>query len=129
VRGPRHDKVTDGGLDFGAAMSEEESLAELFRVYREACPDPEPSADFMPGLWAKVEARRRSARSLWRWTEAFVASAMALLLAMAVYSLRQADAGLHGFSYVEAAENDESFEAFAYEEIAHLEPPPNQERQ
>ncbi len=89
-------------------MSEEDRLAELFRIYREACPDPEPGPDFMPGLWAKVEARRRSARTLWRWTEAFVATAMALTLALAVYSFRQVDPGLHPFSYVEGAENDET---------------------
>jgi hypothetical protein len=108
-------------------MSEEERLAELFRMYREACPDPEPGADFMPGLWARIEGRRRSALTLRRWTGAFLAAAMALSLVMTVHSLRQADPGLHPFSYVEVLGADEPFETFAYEDIAHLEIPPNPE--
>jgi hypothetical protein len=33
-------------------------LDALFAEYREAFPDPEASADFMPELWQKIEARR-----------------------------------------------------------------------
>lgn len=106
-------------------MSEEERLAELFRSYREACPDPEPGADFMPGLWAKIEGRRRSLLTLRRWTGAFVAAAMALSLVMAIQTLRQADPGLHPFSYVETLGTDEPFETFAYGDVAYLEAPEN----
>lgn len=35
-----------------------EKLDRLFASYRDACPDPEPGADFMPGLWRRIEARR-----------------------------------------------------------------------
>lgn len=35
-------------------------LDVLWARYREACPEPEPSAGFMPGLWQKIEARRTS---------------------------------------------------------------------
>ena len=30
-------------------------LDQLFAQYRAACPDPEPTADFMPRLWARIE--------------------------------------------------------------------------
>ena len=30
----------------------------LLRDYREACPEVEPGANFMPGLWQKIEARQ-----------------------------------------------------------------------
>lgn len=33
-------------------------LEKLLRAYREACPEPEASQNFTPGLWAKIEARR-----------------------------------------------------------------------
>jgi len=39
-------------------MSGEDSgLDDLFQSYRASCPDVEPSANFMPVLWQKIEAR------------------------------------------------------------------------
>lgn len=35
-------------------------LNGLWAEYRKACPDPEASAGFMPGLWKRIEARRGS---------------------------------------------------------------------
>ena len=32
-------------------------LSAAFKRYRDACPDVEPSAKFMPELWQKIEAR------------------------------------------------------------------------
>lgn len=37
--------------------SEESRLDELLAAYRAACPDVEPSTNFMPSLWQKIEAR------------------------------------------------------------------------
>ncbi|SRR5579883_830240 len=37
-----------------------EKLDRLFAEYRQAIPDPEAGAGFMPGLWQKIEARRSS---------------------------------------------------------------------
>ena len=37
--------------------SEEERLDALFRAFRE-CPAPEPSANFMPNLWARIDSRQ-----------------------------------------------------------------------
>jgi hypothetical protein len=46
-------------------------LEELFRRYRAACPEIEPSPNFMPGIWDRIERNRsfslvfdRLARSL-----------------------------------------------------------------
>ena len=49
----------------------ERKLASLWAKYREACPDPDPSPEFMPELWQKIEARRQAAVSLLlrRWAE------------------------------------------------------------
>ena len=38
----------------------DDKLDRLFAAYRDACPDPEPGAGFMPALWQKIEARRAS---------------------------------------------------------------------
>ncbi len=39
-------------------MREVERLERLWEAYRMATPAPEPSANFMPELWAKIEASR-----------------------------------------------------------------------
>jgi hypothetical protein len=60
-------------------------LDAMFRGYREACPDPEPSANFMPELWRRIEDRQRSIFFMGRWARAFVTAAAVLSLAMAAY--------------------------------------------
>lgn len=40
------------------ADDRERRLNELFASYRSACPDPEPSANFGPAMWQRIEARR-----------------------------------------------------------------------
>lgn len=54
----------------------------LLREYREACPEVEPSADFMPGLWQKIEARQSVPFAMRRFTRVFVSAAAALSLLM-----------------------------------------------
>ena len=34
---------------------EHRDLDSLFAAYREACPDPEPSAGFMPRIWERIQ--------------------------------------------------------------------------
>ena len=38
-------------------MDEDSELSSLFARYRIACPEVEPGANFMPAIWAKIEAR------------------------------------------------------------------------
>jgi hypothetical protein len=64
---------------------EEANLDALLQAYREACPDPEPSANFMPAIWQRIEERQRSLFFLGRWTRAFVTAAAVLSLGMAAY--------------------------------------------
>jgi len=45
----------------------EERLDALFRTYREAFPDPDPSRNFMPNLWQRIEARQTFTFSLAGW--------------------------------------------------------------
>ena len=64
----------------GNNQAMESRLDALLASYREACPDPEVAPDFMPRLWQKIEARRSSALSLRKWTQAFVTAAAAICL-------------------------------------------------
>jgi hypothetical protein len=41
-------------------------LDALWAEYRDACPDPEPSAGFTPGLWKRIEVRRASSVTIFR---------------------------------------------------------------
>lgn len=64
----------------------ERKLASLWVKYREACPDPEPSSEFMPQLWERIEARRQATVSMLfrRWAEVCVMAALALSLLVSV---------------------------------------------
>jgi len=83
--------------------NEEEKLDALFRAYREACPDPEASANFMPTLWAKIDSRQTFLFSFRRMANAFVTAAVALSIALGVYmSIPRSAAGNFTGTYVEA---------------------------
>lgn len=86
----------------------DEELSRLFRAYRDACPDPLPGADFMPGVWRRIEQRRRFSSSLRRWTGAFVTASAALCVALAVYtsSLASAEIPVLTTAFVESLETD-----------------------
>ena len=62
-----------------------ERLDALFRAYGEACIAPEPSANFMPQLWQKIEARQTFSFFFGRVARGFVTAAVAATLGMAVY--------------------------------------------
>lgn len=84
-----------GGLD--------RDLDELFQAYREACPDPEPGANFMPQLWQRIEARQTFSYFLGRMASGFVTAAVALTLMMAAYLyMPQSSGPFYSQTYVEA---------------------------
>jgi len=65
----------------------EDRLNALFAEYREACPDPEPSVQFMPQLWQRIEANRNATVSLWlrRWAEVWLVTAVTLAIVMGAF--------------------------------------------
>jgi hypothetical protein len=63
----------------------EERLDALFQAYQEACPDRDPSPNFMPNLWQRIEARQTFTFSLRRMAGGFVTAALALSVALGVY--------------------------------------------
>jgi hypothetical protein len=79
-------------------------LDALFAEYRIACPDPEPSADFMPSMWKRIEARRVATVSVFRhWAQVCVMATLALtvLIGGVLIPKFQADSAANS-SYVEA---------------------------
>lgn len=56
----------------------------LWKEYREACPDPEPTAQFMPNLWRRIEERRSATTSVFRrLVEVYVIATLAVVLVLA----------------------------------------------
>jgi hypothetical protein len=58
----------------------DQELNSLFAAYRDATPDPEASANFMPRLWGKIEAKRSFVHRLRRMSHLAVATALAACL-------------------------------------------------
>ncbi|HEY1339581.1 MAG TPA: hypothetical protein VGF59_18835 [Bryobacteraceae bacterium] len=83
--------------------NDDSRLDALFRAYRDACPTPEASANFMPNLWAQIESRQRYTFSFRRMASAMVTAAVALSIALGVYlSMPHANTSYYSQSYVEA---------------------------
>jgi hypothetical protein len=82
-------------MEQSSASEKERRLDELFRAYREACPEMDAGVNFMPGLWAKIEARQVSTNWFGRVAKALVMAGLAasVILGMLVSSMSQRAAG------------------------------------
>lgn len=65
-------------------MNSDQQLDELFQAYRQACPEVDASANFMPNLWARIDARRKADLWMWRWANAFTSMAAVVVLLLGV---------------------------------------------
>jgi len=83
--------------------SQDDQFDALLRAYRVACPTPEPSVNFMPQLWARIESRQRNSFSFRRMANALVTAALAATVLLGVYTAtphrKTAD---YSITYVEA---------------------------
>lgn len=99
-------------------------LETLFRAYREACPDPEPGVNFMPEMWAKIDARQLSTNLFSRMARALVTVALAatVILGIMVSSVSQSNSTYNG-TYLEAltADQTSSMEPLNLERISEME--------
>jgi hypothetical protein len=98
-------------------LSEESRLDALLAAYRAACPDVEASANFMPSLWQKIEARH----GFWFIFQHLAGKVMTgcaalclLLLALNLFSVQQAHFATP--SYADALMADHSAEETDYTE-------------
>lgn len=81
-------------------------LSNLFKDYAAALPDPEPSADFTPGVWHRIELQRSFGTRIRRWFQVFTTTAVATAAVLLVVLVFERPAGLAG-TYLEALDNDE----------------------
>jgi hypothetical protein len=96
-------------------MASEQELDQLFAQYRAGCPDVELSANFMPELWGRIEARK----GFWPVFEHLARAAVSLCaLACLVVALLNFAAVPRTTapeqSYAEALASDQSAEAIFY---------------
>lgn len=97
-------------------------LENVFRAYREALPDPEPSASFTPGIWKRIEARRSPIPMIRRMTEALVAiSALTALVLGMVLIPRMQSTDVYNASYIDVLAAEHVPETLAYAEVVHPE--------
>lgn len=84
-----------GHLSGGPASQEAElRLDLLLRSYRDACPENEASANFMPELWAKIDQRRASTNFFQRYARMLVTAALAATAILGIMISTQAGNGL-----------------------------------
>lgn len=99
-------------------------LDELFLAYREACPDPEPSVNFTPELWARIEAREVSTNLFGRMAKALVTAALAatVILGLIVSTFSHNESQFNG-TYIEAlrADRASSLEPLNLDRFAEME--------
>ena len=95
-------------------------LDALFEAYRESCPAPEPSANFMPQIWRRIEERQRSVFFMGRWARALAtAGAVASLgIAAYIYVPRSSQSVVSVESYVEALSSAHASENMDLVEVA-----------
>ena len=83
-------------------------IRAMFAAYREALPDPEPDANFMPKLWTLIDAHRNVTFSFGRLAKRFVSIAAASCLAMSLLFLTPVHqmSPIYGATYLDALAAD-----------------------
>jgi len=101
-----------------------ERLSALFQAYRDVCPDPEASPNFMPQLWQKIEARERVSSVFGRLARNLVTAALAVstLMAIAVSIEHSRSGPLPSETYVEILAEDHARRELGYFEPVRIEP-------
>ena len=97
-----------------------ERLDNLFQAYRAACPAPEISAGFMPGLWKKIDGRRSFTWKLRIYSRSLATAAAALCMVMAVYQMSPVTPQVNPAytqTYLEALQDDNPVETLAFADV------------
>ena len=91
-----------------------ENLDSLFAAYREATAfQGDASANFMPHVWQKIEARRRGAMGVARFAKIFASAAAALALMAGLY-VAQSPVAPSDDTWVETVANNDINQATPY---------------
>ena len=113
-----------GDLNNREPVGENGALDALFRAYREACPNPEPSADFMPRLWLRIEAREKIPVLFGRLARNLVTAALALtvMMTLALSLTRLNNRADYSQTYVEVLAADDAQKSLDPFAPVHVEP-------
>ena len=84
----------------------ESKLDELFAAYRDALPDRDASAGFMPELWRRIDQRRRPALAFGRFARGFVTAALALCVAITAVTWSMPGNSVYTATYVDVLDSD-----------------------
>lgn len=87
--------------------SREERWDRLVAEYRDACPEIEGSANFMPGVWQRIEARRRGVFAWGKMSRRVLAAAAAICFLFGVVLNTAIQSALPASSYVEVLDDDD----------------------
>lgn len=102
-------------------MPSEQELDELFAAYREACPDVDTSANFLPAVWQRIEATTRFWPAFERAAKFAVALCAAACLALGLLNVHigSVSGQVTEQSYAEALASDQNSEATIYAAAVH----------
>jgi hypothetical protein len=106
----------------------ETRLDGLFAAYRDACPDPEPSPDFMPRLWARIEGRRQTMEVFaWRrWAQAFLSlAAVTCMLIVMLQVLPPSTSAYFHSTYIDQLSEDDGPEQMLLQDVASADTRPS----
>lgn len=78
--------------------------------YKEACPQPDGSTGFLPGIWNRIEAQKKFLRSARGWASAYVTVAAVLCLLLVVLIAFEAGRTTKS-TYVEVLDNSQDSSA------------------
>jgi len=117
--------ITNRFMEPENSSEREAYLDDMFRAYRDACPDPEASANFMPAIWARIEAREVSTNWFGSVAKALVTAALAasVILGMMISSSSQ-PSSFFDATFVDAllADHASTLEPLQLERISMLAP-------
>jgi hypothetical protein len=97
-----------------------DGLSKLFQEYRAACPDPDASPAFTPGLWQKIEARQSFVWKLRYYARGLVTITAAACLVVAIFGAAfpgHTANPVYSYTYVETLDAASSPEVLAYADI------------
>jgi hypothetical protein len=99
--------------------NDDKALDDLFGAYRAACPDPEASPNFMPGIWEKIDSRRGFLFAFGRLARTGTAAAAALCLLLLLLNFSSGPNHLLAPTYADALVADSQNKAY-YGDTFHL---------
>jgi hypothetical protein len=93
----------------------EQKLDRLLTEYKNACPEVDAGASFMPGVWRRIEAKRQFTFALQRWARGFVTAAAAacVLAGMVLVSPLSQHSLFYATTYLDVLDADHDRYAYA----------------